>query len=40
MTFSTGIYRRLDFRINISDESDERVPEQEIEGGVSNREGK
>jgi len=40
VTFSTGIYRRLDFGINISDESDERVSEKEVEGGVPNRKSK
>jgi len=40
MTFLSGILRRLDFGINISDETDERVSEQEVEGGVPNRKRK
>ena len=40
MTFLSGILRRLDFGINIWDETDERVSEQEVEGGVANRKRK
>ena len=40
MTFSTGIYRRLDFGISISDECDERVSEQKVEVGVPTRKRK
>ena len=40
MTFSTGIYRRLDFGISISDECDERVSEQKVEVDVPNRKRK
>ena len=31
VTFSWGVYRRLDFAINFSDEPDERISAQEVE---------
>ena len=34
MTFSSEIYRRLDFGINILDQPDERISVQEIEVSV------
>ena len=34
MTFSSEIYRRLDFGINILDESDQRISVQEIEVNI------
>ena len=37
MTFSSEIYRRLDFGINILDETDERISVQEIEVSVPTR---
>ena len=37
MTFSSEIYRRLDFGINILDEPDERISFQEIEVSVPTR---
>ena len=37
MTFSSEIYRRLDFGINILDEPDERISVQEIEVNVPTR---
>ena len=37
MTFSSGIYRRLDFVMNILDEPDEHISVQEIEVSVPTR---
>ena len=37
MTFSNEIYRRLDFGINILDDSDEHISVQEIEVSVATR---
>ena len=37
MTFSSEIYRRLDFGINILDEPDKRISGQEIEVSVPTR---
>ena len=37
MTFSSEIYRRLDFGISILDESDERISFQETEVSVPSR---
>ena len=37
MTFSSEIYRRLDFGINILDEPDKRISVQEIEVSVPTR---
>ena len=37
MTFSSEIYRRLDFGISILDEPDERISFQEIEVSVPTR---
>ena len=37
MTFSSEIYRRLDFSINILDKPDERISVQEIEVSVPTR---
>ena len=37
MTFSSGIYRRLDFGINILDEPDESISVQGIEVSVPTR---
>ena len=37
MTFSSEIYRRVDFGINILDEPDDRISVQEIEVSVPTR---